>query len=101
MNQILLNGINLNQLLESIGSLIETKLKQIRNHPIQENDKYISRKEVAKLLKISLPTLSEWTKHGWLVAYKIGSRVLYKMQEVELSISKVQAFKHKSVINKL
>ena len=34
--------------------------------------------EVASMLKISLPTLNEWSKRGIIQSYRIGSRVLYK-----------------------
>jgi excisionase family DNA binding protein len=88
MNQILLNGINLNELLDKIGQLIENKIRQNNNQPQkQDQSKFISRKEVAKLLKISLPTLNDWTKSGLLNSYRIGTRVLYKPDEVEQSLT--------------
>lgn len=50
---------------------------------------YLSRQEVAEMLKISLPTLWRWTKENKLQSYYIGSRVLYKNAEVHNSISKL------------
>ena len=94
MNQILLNGISLNDLLQHIGQLIDEKLqlpKSAKNHLCN----YLGRVEVSKLLKISLPTLNEWSKLGWLQSYKIGNRVLYKQDEVESSLHKVSSIKHK------
>lgn len=96
METILLQGINLNQLLEKIGQLIDSKIGTGFNQPQEKNQSdYISRSEVAKLLKISLPTLHEWTKLGWLQSYKIGTRVLYKLAEVEASLHQVSNRKHK------
>lgn len=95
MNQILLNGINLNELLERIGQLIDTKIGNIQPPKEKQESNFISRAEVATLLKISLPTLNEWTKLGWLSAYKMGNRVLYKSDEVEQALCKVTAQKHK------
>lgn len=95
MNQILLNGINVNELLDKIGQLIETKLGDIQQPKEAKPVKFISRKEVATFLKISLPTLNEWTKLGRLLSYKMGNRVLYNLQEVEQSLCKVTAYKHK------
>ena len=95
MNEILLNGINVNELLDKIGQLIDTKFGNVQR-PTQKNpSKFISRKEVAILLKISLPTLNEWTKEGRLVGYKMGNRVLYKSEEVEQAFCKVTAYKYK------
>lgn len=88
MNQILLNGINVNELLDKIGQLIENKIAQSNDKPKkQDHSKFISRKEAAKLLKISLPTLNDWTKSGLLNSYQIGTRVLYKPEEVEQSLT--------------
>ncbi|MDP4285555.1 MAG: helix-turn-helix domain-containing protein [Bacteroidota bacterium] len=88
MEKILLNGISINELLDKIGQLIENKIGQNNNQPQkQDQSKFISRKEVAKLLKISLPTLNDWTKSGLLNSYRIGTRVLYKPDEVEQSLT--------------
>jgi len=95
MNQILLNGINLNELLEKIGQLIDTRIGYIQPPTQTKHPKFISRAEVATLLKISLPTLNEWTKLGRLPSYKMGNRVLYNAQEVEQALCKVTAYKHK------
>jgi excisionase family DNA binding protein len=93
--EILLNGIKLNELLEKIGQLIDSKIGQVQPSITPKQSKFISRAEVAKLLKISLPTLNEWTKLGWLLAYKMGNRVLYNADEVELSLCKVTARKYR------
>jgi excisionase family DNA binding protein len=97
MQQILLNGLNLDYLLERIGELIEKKLT-VQPPKISTTTKYLSRLEVSTLLKISLPTLNEWTKLGWLKSYKIGNRVLYQSDEVEASLQNVQSNKHKKFI---
>ncbi len=94
MNQILLNGIELKDLLHSIGELIDKKLDQRKpTHGKQVN--YLSRQEVCKLLRISLPTLNDWSKLGRLQSYKIGNRVLYKQEEVENSLHQVASLKYK------
>jgi excisionase family DNA binding protein len=94
--EIILSGIKLDQLLEKIGQLIDTKLQAaLPTHENKNQSKLISRKEVATLLKISLPTLNEWSKLGWLQSYKIGNRVLYKLPEVEQALNKVSNLKYK------
>lgn len=96
MNEILLNGINVDELLEKIGNLIDAKLN---SPPPKENQStLLSRQEVATLLKITLPTLHDWTKLGWLQSYKIGNRVLYKLEEVEEALKKTTINKHKKYI---
>jgi len=85
MGQIILNGLT----VEQLGQLIADKVKEAVNQKEQskkqtavKEPKYLTRKETAKLLHISLPTLNEWTKEGILKSYRIGSRILYKPEEV-------------------
>jgi excisionase family DNA binding protein len=94
--EILLQGVKLNELLERIGQLIDDKITcQHQQNKEQKQSGYLSRKEVATLLKITLPTLHDWTKLGYLKSYKIGARVLYKEAEVIATLEKVPSFKHK------
>ena len=91
------------------NALTESDLKRILREVISEEkansvafkinteDKisYLNRFDVVKLLKISLPTLSNWTKAGILQAYRIGNRVLYREDEVISSLQKVKNLKYK------
>ena len=96
MNQVLFTGINLNELLDKIGQVIDSKLNELAaQNTTQNQSAFITRHEVVKLLKISLPTLNEWTKLGWLQSYKLGSRVLYKYEEIQLAVSKVATYKYR------
>jgi excisionase family DNA binding protein len=93
MEQILFSGIKLNELLDRIGQLIDSKIGII---PLQNSNlqsEYITRNEVAKILKVSLPTLHDYTKQGWVNSYKIGTRVLYKKSEVQESLEKLASYK--------
>jgi excisionase family DNA binding protein len=94
MGQILFTGITVNELLLQIEQMIDAKvcvLTPIKTH----QSGYLSRKEVAKLLKITLPTLHDWTKLQYLKAYRMGTRVLYKESEVIDTLENVPSFKHK------
>jgi len=97
MTEILFTGVNLNQLLEKIGQLIDSRLSQAAplNTDQNQSAKYFTRSEAAKLLKISLPTLGDYTKLGWLQSYKLGKRVLYKKEEVLTSIEKLATYKYR------
>lgn len=52
----------------------------------KEPTTYLTRAEVAELLKIDLSTLHNWTKKGKVKAYGIGNRVYYKRDELYESI---------------
>lgn len=79
--------------LEFMESLIRSQQRNEEEQPrkqIDEPDEYITRKEAAKLLKISLPTLSEWSKSGIVKSYRIATRVRYKRKDVELALKAVK-----------
>ncbi|WP_421806425.1 helix-turn-helix domain-containing protein [Flagellimonas sp.] len=74
-------------LKEHVSELVSNKHESIDNL-------LLTRKETAKLLCISLPTLNEWTKTGILKAHRIGNRVLYKEKEVIEALVEVQTLKN-------
>lgn len=86
MENIILQGVNLNELLDKIGQLIDTKIWDIQQPTGKNQSKLISRREAANLLQISLPTLDDYTKRGLLNSYRIGRRILFKREEVEQSL---------------
>jgi excisionase family DNA binding protein len=94
MQNLILSGVTLNDLLSRIEQLLDSKIG-IQHQTTKEQSGYLSRKEVAKLLKITLPTLHDWTKLNYLKAYKMGTRVLYKESEVIETLERVPSFKHK------
>ena len=52
--------------------------------PVQEESAtYLSRKEVCKLLKISLPTLSKYYKIGIIQGVRVGSRILFTQGSIK------------------
>ncbi len=66
------------------------------NHPSKiESTEYLTRKEVAKAFRVSLVTLSDWSKHGKIKSYKIGGRVLYRKDEVEAALIQVEPLKYR------
>jgi excisionase family DNA binding protein len=50
---------------------------------------YLSRTEVADLLKCDMSTVHNWTKKGKLVKYCLGNRAYYKRSEVEAAIKEI------------
>ena len=58
-------------------------------------DNYLTRKETASRLKVSLVTLTEWVNRSRLKAYKIGGRVLFRESEVEEALLQIIPLKHK------
>ena len=51
--------------------------------------KYLTRKQVAEMLSISLTTLWRYTSMGVISSYQIGNRVLYNQKEFQLAVIKL------------
>lgn len=64
--------------------------------PPKERPKYYTRKETAAKLKCSYPKLWALTKEGHIEAYKLGRKVLYRSEDVEGMIQKLN-FKQNSL----
>lgn len=60
-------------------------MRKLANDAVSE-ETYLSRYEVADLLKVCVTTVHNYTKKGYLKPYGIGRRVLYKKSEVENAI---------------
>jgi excisionase family DNA binding protein len=81
------HGVTPQQLKESILSDVRTELKEIvLNFQPKKQPEYLTRKEVAIILKVSLVTLSDWNKKGVLKPYRLGNLIRYKTNEIEESL---------------
>ncbi len=71
---------------DEISEKIIAKIAEIK--PVSEEKKRtkLTRREVADMLHISLPTLHSYINKGLLTPYHIGRRVLFDPTEVENSI---------------
>ena len=78
------------QLQTAIIEGVKTQLQDLKTHfqPKTQNE-YLTRVEVAEMLKIDLSSLYNWTKKKILISYQIGGRVYYKRAEVENAIVKL------------
>lgn len=53
------------------------------------DDEYLTRKDVARMLKVSVSTIDNWLRKGKLLKHIIEGKVYLKKSEVEKAISKV------------
>lgn len=84
---IQLVGLTTKDLEMLFCQVIKTELELVKKdlQPKQPNS-YLTRKEVAGMLKIDLSSLHNWSKKGILKPHQIGNRVYYKLSEVENAI---------------
>jgi excisionase family DNA binding protein len=92
MAKITMHNFELSDFRKVVEEVLENKLKGLIT-PKKTELKLLTRKDTAKLLCISLPTLHEWTKSGIVKAHRIGNRVLFKQDEVHQALSQIQTSK--------
>ena len=49
-----------------------------------------TRQETAAMLGISLPTLNEYSKSGFIVAYRLGFKIRYKLEDIEKALTRIK-----------
>ncbi len=52
-------------------------------------EKYLTRKEAAKKLKVSLPTLHDYTKRGIIKGFRFGSQVRYLESDIMAALTQM------------
>ena len=94
MNQLMGLGnpiiqISLNDLKEVVKDLYEEERKRTEEAISAHRERpTLTRKETAKMLGVTLSTLWQWTKSGYLVPVKIGTKVMYRPTDVEAMLAK-------------
>jgi hypothetical protein len=90
MTQIQLVGITPEQLQHAIIEGVKTQLQDLKKHfEPKTPTEYLTRREVASLLKIDRTSVHNWSKKGTLISYQIGGRVYYKRNEIDNAIVKL------------
>jgi excisionase family DNA binding protein len=79
------------EISENVFNRIAPLIQSIPQPP-QETE-LLTRKEAAKLLGVSLPTILDWTKTGKITGYRIASRIRYKRSELENSLLQIKTRK--------
>lgn len=72
-----------NELATAIAEKLAPLFNGIKSQATPQEEKYLTRKETAALLNVTLPTLNDYTKKGKINACRFGVRVLYKQSEIE------------------
>lgn len=77
---------------EPAAALIEQLLPHLNEFKPQappNAEKYLTRKETAEQLNVSLPTLNTYTQKNLITGYRFGVRVMYKQSDIEAALTKM------------
>jgi predicted DNA-binding transcriptional regulator AlpA len=66
---------------------LQNQINELKlHHEPKQPTEYLTRNEVAELLKCDLSTIWNWSKKGKLIPYCIGNRTYYKRSDIELAL---------------
>lgn len=86
-----LDFIDKEELKEQLQGFESSLLSKLKEELLPKKpEEFLTRNDVADLLKINVNTVDRWTKDGKLVRYGIGDRIFYKRSEVEESITRLK-----------
>jgi excisionase family DNA binding protein len=75
------------QFAQTILNGVEYQFDELKkNFTPKEPDDFLTRLETAKLLKISLTTIHEWSNQKILKVYKVGNRSYFSRKEIEQTL---------------
>lgn len=75
---------------EELKELFKDVLKEFKSDAKQElsDDPLIDKKEAAKILGVSVPTIDNYRRNGNIPSYRIGASVRFKKSEVIKAMTK-------------
>jgi excisionase family DNA binding protein len=88
--------------LEDLRNLIKTEVQSGVQKALETTNAttahrntniYLNRKQTAKILGISLPTLSKWQTDGTIKSFRISSRIRFKEADIEDALKQIKSFK--------
>ena len=83
MVQNLLIQASLSDIEAVVRKVLDDRLNDLIPQRKEDTPLYLTRDEAAKMLRITLPTLNDWTKLGRIPVQRIGRRVLYALSDIK------------------
>ena len=93
---IILQSTTSDELINSLVEKLKEECPSIFTKKGKDDNRLLTRKEVAKILGISLPTLSTWTKNGTIKALRINgtTAVRYRQKDVDNVLKNIESIKY-------
>jgi hypothetical protein len=92
-NSTLIQNVTAEEFSETLRLIVREEISAIQTK--ESTPRFLSRQEVANLLKISLPTLNEYTRTGIIKGSRIGSRILYDELSIKEAVKDIPTLKYR------
>jgi excisionase family DNA binding protein len=94
-NSLILEQVSKSELKDLIREAVAAQFSQIHQTSAPAKELGImTRAETAKMLNITLCTLHDWTKRGIIQGARIGTRVRYRLADVENALQDIEHVKY-------
>jgi excisionase family DNA binding protein len=91
---LILSEINTTELSDLTAKKVVEQIKELYLEQ-PKREEFLTSKETAKLLRITLPTLTDYCQRGLIPSYRIGRNIRYKKSEIEQFVNGSLRFKYK------
>ena len=101
MTNLFLQGLSLDDLKSTIQCIVADEIKNALitltdSLPKDKTPEYLTRRQTAEMLGISLPTLHSYVKKGFLTAHRVGEKtVRFRREDVEKALNAVEPMKYR------
>lgn len=86
--EFILSGLTPQEFQEMLINSLEQVIKPLVSAKESRSTELLTRKEAARLLRISLPTLADWTQQGIIHTIRMGRRVFYLVSDIQNALKK-------------
>lgn len=85
MDTINFVGVTPQALISEIVGKVKSELLSDLVKTFKENEpnRYFTAQEICDRFSVTKPTIHEWRKRGIIRSYRLGSRVYYRLDEIE------------------
>lgn len=85
---IFFSQLTLQEFQKMLIKALEQVVEPLKSAKESRSMELLTRKEAAKLLRISLPTLADWTKQGIIHAIPMGRRIFYSLPDIQKTLER-------------
>ena len=78
-----------------VDVIVDRVSERVLSITAKKEPKFKTRKETAKIVHATLPTLARITKDGLLSSKRVGSRILYEADAIDEAVKKQVVFKYR------
>lgn len=79
----------LNLLSHTVSTALQSELAKVSTEAPPTQKQFLTRHETAKMLGISLVTLDNYIKAGFINAFRLGHKVRFKYNDVFTALTKI------------